>query len=113
MELRETTIESFMNNVEGYSKTTFELSKLKLLESAALVAASLVPCLIVILMLLLSGLVLSIGIALFLGDYLGTGYYGFFIVGAFYLLTGIILHFFLPRWMKKPISNMIIKQALQ
>ena len=57
--------------------------------------------------------VVSIGFALFLGEMLGESYYGFFIVAAVYLLTAIILHFFLHTWIRKPISDLIIKQALQ
>jgi hypothetical protein len=73
----------------------------------------LVPRLSVIIMISLFALVLNIGIALLLGELLGKSYYGFFIVAGFYLVAGIILHFFLHKWIKKPISDLIIKQALQ
>jgi len=58
-------------------------------------------------------LVFNIGIALWLGELLGKSYYGFFIVAAFYLIAAIVLHFFLLRWIKKPMSDLIISQALQ
>ena len=58
-------------------------------------------------------LILNIGIALLLGEWFGKSYYGFFIVAAFYLLAGIVLHFFLHKWIKELISAVIIKQALQ
>jgi hypothetical protein len=58
-------------------------------------------------------LVLNIGVALWLGELLGKNYYGFFIVAAFYLFTGMVLHFFLHNWIKKPVSNLIITQVLQ
>jgi ABC-type transport system involved in cytochrome bd biosynthesis fused ATPase/permease subunit len=64
-------------------------------------------------MLTLFALVLNIGIALWLGELLGKNYYGFFIVAVFYLLSAIVLHFFLHNWIKKPVSNLIITQALQ
>ena len=113
METPANLIESLFERVEAYGKTTFELSKLKLLETSAIIAGSLVSRLSVILVISLFTLVLSIGIALWLGEELGKSYYGFFIVAAFDLLLAIILHFFLLKWIKKPISELIIKQVLQ
>lgn len=113
MEPTASLIESLFEKVEVYGKTTYELSKLKALETTAIVATSLVSRLSVILMLSMFALVLNIGIALFLGKLLGELYYGFFIVAAFYLVTGIVMHLFLHRWIRKPLSDLIITQALQ
>ena len=113
METPANEIESLFEKVEAYTKTTYELSKLKLLETTIIVVTALLPKLSVILMVSLFVLVLNIGIALFLGEILGKSYYGFFIVAAFYLIAGIILHFFLHNWIKKPVSDLIIKQVLQ
>jgi hypothetical protein len=113
METPASLIESLVERVEAYSKTTFELSKLKLLETTTIVVTALIPRLAAIIMFSLFALVLNIGIALLLGELLGKAYYGFFIVAAFYLLTGLIVHFFLHNWIRKPISDLIIKQALQ
>ena len=113
METPANTIESLFQKVETYGLTTYELSKLKLLETTTVIATALIPRLSVVLMISLFIFVVSIGIALFLGEMLGKSYYGFYIVAAVYLLTAIILHFFLRRWIKKPISDLIIKQALQ
>ncbi len=109
----ESLIELLFERAEAYGKTTYELSKLKLLKATITVIPSLVSRLVVILMLTLFTLVFNIGIALYLGELLGKIYYGFFIVAAFYLIAGIILHYFLHHWIKKPISDLIIKQALQ
>jgi hypothetical protein len=113
METPVTLIESLFERVEVLSKTTYELSKLKLLQTTINVVNTLVPRLSVIIMISLFALVLNIGIALFLGELLGKSYYGFFIVAGFYLVAGIILHFFLHKWIQKPISELIIKQSLQ
>ena len=67
----------------------------------------------VIIMLSLFALVFNIGIALLIGELMGKIYYGFFIVAAFYLLAGLVLHLFLYKWIKKPLGDLIIKQALQ
>ena len=113
METPVSLVESLFEKVEVYGKTTFELSKLKALENTTHVVTSLVSRLSVIIMLSLFTLVLNIGIALLLGELLGKSYYGFFIVAAFYLIAGIVFHFFLHKWIKKPISDLIITQALQ
>jgi phosphoglycerol transferase MdoB-like AlkP superfamily enzyme len=113
METPGNLVESLYKRVEVYGKTTYELSKLKFLETTINVVNALVPRLSVIIMISLFALVLNIGIALLLGELLGKSYYGFFIVAGFYLAAAIVLHFFLHKWIKKPISDLIIKQALQ
>lgn len=113
METPRDLLEELYERGEAYTKTTIELAKLKSLETTTHVVTSLVSKMSVILMLLLFGLVLNIGIALMLGEFLGKSYYGFFIVAAFYLVTALVLHFFLLRWIKKPVSELIIVQALQ
>ena len=113
METTAKTIEELYEKAEAYGMTTYELTKLKTLETTTVVVASLVSRLAVILIISMFGLILNIGIALFLGKLLGEYYYGFFIVASFYLFAGIVLHFTLHKWIKKPISDLIIKQALQ
>ncbi len=105
-------VASLLEKATDYGKTTFELSKLKLLETTTIVVPSLASKLIVTIMFTLFTLILNIGIALFLGELLGKSYYGFFIVAGFYLIMGIITFFFLHKWIKKPLSELIIKQAL-
>lgn len=113
METPITLVETMFEKAEAYAKTTIELTKLKALETSAKVITSFVSRVSVIVMFSLFALVLNIGIALFLGDLLGKTYYGFFIVAAFYLLAGILLHYYMHKWIKKPLSEMIIKQVLE
>jgi hypothetical protein len=113
METPANLVESLVERVEVYGKTTYELSQLRLLETIINVLNTLVPRLSVIIMISLFALVLNIGIALLLGELLGRSYYGFFIVAGFYLIAAIVLHLLLHKWIKKPISELIIKQALQ
>ena len=113
METATQSIESLFEQGETYGKTTIELSKLKALETTTVVVTSLVSRLSVIAMASLFVLVFNVGVALLLGDMLGKTYYGFFIVAAFYLIAAVVLHFFLSHWIKKPLSDLIITQALQ
>ncbi|MBK5273415.1 MAG: hypothetical protein JJE22_20635 [Bacteroidia bacterium] len=113
METGESLIESIVEKAEAYGKTTYELSKLKVLEMTTQVATTLVSRLAVIIIVSFFTIILSVGIALLLGEMLGKTYYGFFIVAAFYLAVGIVFYFFLRKWVKRPLSELIIKQVLQ
>lgn len=113
METTSDTFESLFEKAENFGKTTYQLSKLKALETTTVVTTSLVSRLTVLLMFSMFTFVFNIGIALFLGELLGKSYFGFFIVAGFYLLVGIVLYFFLHNWIKKPLSDLIITKALQ
>ena len=113
MEIKSSAFETLFEKAEAFGKTTYEISKLKALETTTVVATSLVSRISAILMFSMFLLVFNIGIALFLGELLGKIYYGFFIVAAFYLIGGIILYFFLHKWIEKPLSKLIITQALK
>lgn len=113
METPGSLIVSLFEKAEAYGKTTFELSKLRALETTTAVVTSLVSRITVIIVISLFVFALTTAIALLLGDVLGKLFYGFFIVAAFYLVAGTVLRFFLYKWIKKPVSDLIIKQALQ
>lgn len=105
--------ETLYAKVESFGTTSYELAKLKSLEATTIVATSLISVLSVTVMVVLFTIVFNIGVALWLGDLLGKAYYGFFIVALFYLVVGLVLHFFLRGWIKEPISKLIIKEALR
>lgn len=104
-------LEDLFERVETYSRTSYELVRLKSIEGTAEIATTLVVKLVVVMTFAIFILVLSIGIALFLGDILGKPFYGFFIMAAFYLLTSVILYHFLKSWIRNYISLRILKQA--
>lgn len=108
-----TPIATLFERAEDYSKTTIELFKLNAVDKSAEIVSSLFSRLVVIMTVVLSILIISIGVALWLGKLLGDAFYGFFIIGAFYALIAILLHLFRHQWLKYPISNSIIKQMLK
>ncbi len=112
MEKPPNLIESLFEKLGLYGKTTYELSKLRAVQKSTDVASSVVARVVAIVILSLFVFILSIGIALLLGEWLGKFYYGFFVVAAFYLLVGVICLFHLHKWIEKPISNLIISQVL-
>jgi O-antigen/teichoic acid export membrane protein len=68
---------------------------------------------VVILISFIALMLLSVGIALLLGDLLGKSYYGFFIVAVLYLITGLVIYSNRDKWLKKPIANSMIKKLLE
>jgi len=106
-------IESLFEKAQSFGKITLELTKLKVLETSIKVATSLITKISIIIVISMFLLFLNIGLSLFLGELLGKLYYGFFIVAAFYLVAGIFFYFSLHKWIKDPLSDLIIKQALQ
>jgi len=106
-------IESLFEKAQSFGKTTLELTKLKVLETSTIVATSLITRISIIIVISMFLLLFNIGLSLFLGELFGKLYYGFFIVAAFYLLAGILFYFYLHKWIKNPVSDLIIKQALQ
>jgi len=108
-----TAIEQLIEKIENYGLTGIELTKLKLLEKGIVTLTGLVAYSSVLLIILFFLFSLSVGVSLLLGAFLGKFYYGFFVVAAFYMLLAILCYFFLYRWIKKPIGNLIIKKALK
>lgn len=112
MEDHSTLIGSLFEKTEHYTKTSVELYKLKAIDKSADVISTLVARLAVIVFITLFVLILNIGVALWIGELLGKSYYGFFVVAGFYALIGILLYGFRNKWIKSPLRNSIINQAL-
>jgi len=106
-------LESLLDKATEYGKTSFELVKLKTLDKTTELVSSIIPHTIVILLVITFLLFMNVGIALWLGELLGKVFYGFFAVAAFYILIGIIIHFFLNKWIKRLIGDYFIKRILK
>lgn len=113
MEDNATMIESLIERTTEYGKTSFELAKLKAIDKASDIVSSSVPNSIVVFLILFFILFLSVGLALWLGEILGKTCYGFFVIAAFYGVTGIFVHFVMHRWIKNLVCNNFIKQVLK
>jgi hypothetical protein len=113
MENNATPIGTLFEKAEAYSKTTIELFKLNAIDKSADVVSSLVSRLAVFMVVALLSIVMSIGIALWLGELLGKSYYGFFAVSGAYIILALMLRAFRREWIKKPVSNSIISQMLK
>jgi Fe2+ transport system protein B len=106
-------IESLLERAAEYGKASYELVKLKALDKTSDAVSSFVPHSVVVVIIAVFMLFLNLGLAFWLGEILGKTFFGFFVVAAFYGITGIVLHFFMHKWLKKRISNFIIKHVLK
>ncbi|MDZ4707079.1 MAG: hypothetical protein SH818_01650 [Saprospiraceae bacterium] len=111
METATDIIESILEKAEEYGKTNLKLTKLIALDSVSNVLSSLITQISVVLVFAMFIFVVSIGASLAIGDMLGKMQYGFFIVAGFYLIVGVVFHFLLHNWIKKQISQLLLKQV--
>ena len=113
MEENAKPFESLLEKASEYGKTSFELIKLKALDKTSDVVSSLIPNSVFFILIASFMLFLNLGLGFWLGEILGKIYFGFFVIAAFYVIIGIILHFFMHKSIKKLISNYIIKHVLK
>jgi hypothetical protein len=109
MEVNSNLIDPLLEKAAAYSKTSFELLKLKALDKTADVSATLFSRTLAGLVISFFAFTLNIAIALWLGDLLGKTYYGFLIVAGCYAFAGIVLLIIHP-FIKARVNNSIIKQ---
>jgi hypothetical protein len=109
MEKYNNHIESLFWRAEDYLETKAELFKLKAIDKSSDVVSSIAARMVIALFVASCFLMFNIGIALLIGRSIGEVYYGFFIVAGFYLIVIAILYFLRNKWLKAPISNLIIK----
>lgn len=113
MEDNASPLETLFEKAKEYSTTTIELLKLNAIDKSADVVSSLVEQLAVFMVVVLFVIIMNIGLSLWIGDLLGKSYYGFFVMGGFYLLIAGLLHAFRDQWIKTPVSNSIIHKMLE
>jgi len=106
-------IESLLEKAADYGKASFELVKLKALDKTSDVVSTFIPHSVVFVLIALFMLFLNLGLAFWLGEILGKTFFGFFVIAAFYGIIGIVLHFFMHKWLKKIVCNYFIKHMLK
>ncbi len=103
-----TLIEPLFEQMEGYGKVSLRLAKLRAIAKIISVLSGLVAGTIPIVFLLLFVAAANVGVALWLGDWLGKSYYGFFCVAIFYAFWWVMFQFLLQGWLKKIIGNSLL-----
>ncbi len=113
MEEKTNIIERLLERATEYGKSSFELAKLKALDKTSDVISTLMANSVVLVIISSFMLFLNLGFAFWLGEILGKIYYGFFVIAAFYGISGILIYFFMHDWIKQCFSNNFIKQMLK
>lgn len=106
-------IEVLFENIKAYGQTNIDLIKLKAADKSAEIVSSAVSAVVVIVVMLLFVIILSVGIALLLGELLGKNYYGFFTLAGIYLIIGLLMSSKKAVWFKAPIANMMVKKMFK
>jgi hypothetical protein len=101
-------LESIISKAGEVAETKVELWKLKAAGRLSETVSSMVSKIAVVVLLAIAVIILSLGVAYWLGSALGNVYYGFFIVGGFYALAGLLIFVFRDQIIKGPVSNLII-----
>ncbi len=110
MENSTTTIEKLIKKSEIYAKTTLELCKYEAVYKSADIFSNLAVKMALTLVVVLFLLLVNVGLALCVGQYLGEVYYGFFVIAFVYLFLALLLYIFREEWVKSPVSNFIINK---
>lgn len=113
IEERKELIEDLFEKTEEYIKTNIELAKAKAAVKIGDIVGSVVTQLAVALFGYLFLLMLSIGVALWMGELLDRIYLGFMIVAGFYALLTCIIIVFKNPLIKNPIGNAILTQFMK
>ncbi|MBK9270092.1 MAG: hypothetical protein IPM48_00710 [Saprospiraceae bacterium] len=108
MEPEEKFYEPLVQKAQEYWETSLELYKLKLIDQFTSLFSSFVVHLICLILFTLFMLMMSIGIAVWMGEWMGKLYLGFLALAAVYIILVVLVHFLLRRRIKLKVSNSLI-----
>ena len=106
-------IESLVAKAGDMAESKVEMWKLKAVGKISETVASVISKIAIVVLMSLALFILSLGLAWWIGIQLKNVYYGFFIVGGFYALTGLFILAFRKTLIKRPISNIIIDRLIK
>lgn len=90
------------------AETKATLWKLKAVGKFSETISTLVTAIAVVLCIAAALAVLSIGAAIWIGDKLNNRSNGFFLIGGFYVIAGTLIFLFRKKWIKRPLSNILL-----
>ena len=112
MEKQPNALGALFESAGDYLETRVDLLKLKTIDKSSDIISTVVSSMVITLVVAFGVFILNIGISIWLGAVLGQMWYGFFIVGAFYLLLAVLLFVFKNKWLKGPVNDLIVKKIL-
>ena len=106
-------IEDFVSKAGDVAETKVELWKLRAVGKISETVSSLISIIAIAIITCTAITIISFGIAFWIGSAMGNISYGFFLVGGFYVLVGLLVYVFRKRWIKSPVSNLIINKNIK
>jgi hypothetical protein len=106
-------IEQLVSDVSDIAETKVELLKLK---AAGRISASLSSVVAIMMVMVFGGAaltILSFGFAYWISSGLDNVWAGFFIVGGFYALVGLLVYVNRKNWVQRPLSNLFIDKIIK
>lgn len=100
-------LNELFDHVSAYVEATVELNKMKAAAKAASIGSTVIHKSIGVIMLSMFFLLLSVGAAFLVGEWLGKVYYGFFAMGGLYLIIAIVFLRSNKKWEGKLTDNLI------
>lgn len=102
--------DELLKKLEEYGNSNVELFKYKAVDKFSVILSSLMTLRIVAVGFILFFLVLSSGVALWLGEILGKTYYGIFIISGVYGIIALALYFSREK-IRQSICDTIVSKA--
>jgi hypothetical protein len=112
METKPTSVEELFYKLKDYADTRLDLLKLKSINKASGFLSMLIVSVILLVLLSLVLVCITIGLALLIGMWLGSTYWGFFIMGILYIIIGLVLYSGRNKLLKTPVANKMIKELI-
>ncbi len=106
-------IENLISATGDYVETKSELIKYQAIDKISDAVSSMASGFVLLLAGFFFFLILSIGISILAGQWLGQMYIGFFLVAGVYALAGLLCYAFRKKWFKQPIANLLIQKFLK
>jgi len=106
-------IEDFVSKAGDLAETKVELWKLRAAGKISETISSLISMIAISVLMVVAITIVSFGLAYWIGSEMGHLSYGFFIVGGFYAVTGLLVYFFRKKWIKNPVRNLVIDKIIK
>lgn len=112
MENHPNSFAALFEKAGNHLETRIDLLKLQAINKSSEVTSSILSVVVIAVICFFGITILNIGLALWIGELMGKTYLGFFILGGFYVVIGIVVHLFRHSWLKEPVTSMFIKKML-
>ena len=113
MEDKTVQVESLIEKAQRYGQTSIELLRLKAVDKSSEAVSTIASVWAVVVPVVFSSILLSIGLSIWIGEAMGKLFLGFFVVGGFFLTIALTIFLCRMRWIKRPLKNFIIRQLLK